>query len=137
MSSCPRRTDFMRNGAPLLPLVFLTGLISATIMREKWPVKFADAAAKAGLAAANVSGDVVNKKYILEMNGSGVTRHLQYAPYLDYRPLHADEPHITTLIERPECACVGNPLDSAPFEHQVPEWILDPLGTSRDGLKMG
>jgi enediyne biosynthesis protein E4 len=62
----------MRNGARLLPLVFLTGFISATVMREKWPVKFADAAAKAGLAAANVSGDVVNKKYILEMNGSGV-----------------------------------------------------------------
>src|SRR5260370_35299444 len=72
MSLCPRRTDSMRNGARLLPLVFLTGLISATVMREKWPVKFADAAPKAGLVAANVSGGIVNKKYILEMNGSGV-----------------------------------------------------------------
>ena len=35
-------------------------------------MKFADAAAKAGLTAANVSGDTTNKKYILEMNGSGV-----------------------------------------------------------------
>ena len=35
-------------------------------------MKFADASAKAGLADANVSGGVINKKYILEMNGSGV-----------------------------------------------------------------
>jgi hypothetical protein len=62
----------MRNAARFLPLVFVTGFTCATVMREKWPLKFADAAAKAGLAAANVSGDVVNKKYILEMNGSGV-----------------------------------------------------------------
>jgi len=67
----------MRNAARLLPLIFLTGLVCATAVREKWPVKFADTAAKAGLDAANVSGDVVNKKYILEMNGSG-------AAFIDY-----------------------------------------------------
>src|SRR5712692_9602933 len=72
MCSCPRRADCMRNAARWLPLVFLAGLISATVMREKWLVKFADGAAKAGLASANVSGDIINKKYILEMNGSGV-----------------------------------------------------------------
>src|SRR5258708_32938748 len=55
-----------------LPFVCLTGLICANVVREKWQVKLTDTAAKAGLAAANVSGDVVNKKYILEMNGSGV-----------------------------------------------------------------
>jgi hypothetical protein len=58
--------------ARLISLVSLTGLICATVIREKWSVKFTDVAAKAGLAAVNVSGDVVNKKYILEMNGSGV-----------------------------------------------------------------
>jgi len=36
-----------------------------------------DTAAKAGLLAANVSGDIAKKKYILEMNGSGLV-------FLDY-----------------------------------------------------
>ena len=62
----------MRNAARTLPFVFLTGLICATVVREKWSVKFADVAAKAGLATVNASGDVINKKYILEMNGSGL-----------------------------------------------------------------
>ena len=62
----------MRYAARALSFVFLSGLICSTVMRDKWSVKFVDAAAKAGLSAANVSGDVVNKKYILEMNGSGV-----------------------------------------------------------------
>src|SRR5579859_1191593 len=62
----------MQPAARTLPYVVLTGLMCATATREPWPVKFADTAAKAGLGAANVSGDVVNKKYILEMNGSGV-----------------------------------------------------------------
>ena len=55
----------------LMPMAF-AGLACATALNDKWPVKFADSATKAGLTAANVSGDPVRKKYILEMNGSGV-----------------------------------------------------------------
>jgi hypothetical protein len=62
----------MPRDARLLPLIPLAGLLCATVMNDKWPVRFVDAAAKAGLTAANVSGDTANKKYILEMNGSGV-----------------------------------------------------------------
>jgi hypothetical protein len=56
----------------LLPLAPLAGLLCTAVVKDAWPVRFSDAAAKAGLAAANVSGDTTNKKYILEMNGSGV-----------------------------------------------------------------
>jgi hypothetical protein len=56
----------------LLPLAPLAGLLCATVVKDTWPVRFTDAAAKAGLAAVNISGDTTNKKYILEMNGSGV-----------------------------------------------------------------
>jgi len=62
----------MRNAVPLLSLVLLTGFLCATVSQQKWPVRFADTAAKAGLASANISGSMTNKKYILEMNGSGV-----------------------------------------------------------------
>jgi hypothetical protein len=62
----------MRNATRILLFALLAGLTGATVNKEKWPVKFVDATAKAGLTAANVSGAVVNKKYILEMNGSGL-----------------------------------------------------------------
>src|SRR5579863_6611326 len=65
---CPARS---------LLLLFLAGLVCATVTIEKWRVKFNDAAVKAGLTAINVSGEPVNKKYILEMNGSGLA-------FLDY-----------------------------------------------------
>jgi hypothetical protein len=58
-------------------LMVFAGLVCARALNDKWPVKFADAASKAGLTAANVSGDATRKKYILEMNGSGVA-------FLDY-----------------------------------------------------
>jgi hypothetical protein len=66
----------MTRGARWLPLVPLAGLVCA-ITKGTWPVGFTHIAAKAGLIAANVSGDITNKKYILEMNGSGVA-------FLDY-----------------------------------------------------
>src|SRR5690349_8669701 len=56
----------------LMPLAPLAGLLCATVVKDAWPVRFTDAGAKAGLAAADVSGDTTNKRYILEMNGSGV-----------------------------------------------------------------
>ena len=44
--------------------------------------------------------------YVLyvELDNDGVTRHLHYAPYLDYRPLADDEPEVNVFLERPECA---------------------------------
>jgi hypothetical protein len=43
----------------------------------------------------------------VEMDGEGNTRHLQYAPYLDYRPLAEGEPAIADLLARPECAWIA------------------------------
>jgi superfamily II DNA or RNA helicase len=42
----------------------------------------------------------------VEMDTSGNTRHLQYAPYLDYRPLAENEPALAELLARPECAWI-------------------------------
>ncbi len=36
---------------------------------------------------------VLSKQLLyVELDAAGHTRHFQYAPYLDYRPLHPDEP---------------------------------------------
>ena len=65
----------MRRGARIL--IALAALTYAAVVREPWSVRFIDVAAKAGLREANVSGDITQKKYILEMNGSGLA-------FLDY-----------------------------------------------------
>jgi hypothetical protein len=44
-----------------MSLILVGGLICATVNKEMWPVKFADAATKAGVTAANVSGDAVHR----------------------------------------------------------------------------
>lgn len=40
----------------------------------------------------------------IELDATGQTRNLHYAPYLDYRPLIAEEPSVADLLARPECA---------------------------------
>ncbi len=67
----------MPRGMRWLLLAPVAGFVCAMITKGTWPVRFTDIAGKAGLGAANVSGDITNKKYILEMNGSGVA-------FLDY-----------------------------------------------------
>ncbi len=47
---------------------------------------------------------VVSKRMLyVEQDAAGTARHVQYAPYLDYRPLAADEPGIDAILHRPEC----------------------------------
>jgi len=58
-------------------LIGFAALICAAVVKDPWPIHFTDVAAKAGLSAINVSGDINKKKYILEMNGSGLA-------FLDY-----------------------------------------------------
>src|SRR5262249_39017236 len=71
---------------------------------------------------------VVSKRMLyVEMAGNGITRHLQYAPYLDYRPLHADEPDITTLIERPECAWIARDLEQKAAAYAIANVVPEHL----------
>ena len=54
-------------------------------------------------AGVTRAGDrrVVSKRMLyVEMDAAGNARHLQYAPYLDYRPLSSDEPDIATIVGR-------------------------------------
>ncbi len=47
----------------------------------------------------------------VELDATGGTRHLQYAPYLDYRPLQPDEPCVDDLLERPEFNWIAGNLE--------------------------
>ena len=48
-----------------------------------------------------------------------MTRHLHYAPYLDYRPLADDEPAVDAFLERPECAWIDRDLEQAAQAYAV------------------
>ena len=65
-------------------------------------------------ASLTRSGDrrIVSKRMLyVELDADGVTRHVHYAPYLDYRPLGQDDPGLEAILDRPECAWIGRELE--------------------------
>ncbi|MBX9629967.1 MAG: DUF3883 domain-containing protein [Burkholderiales bacterium] len=68
----------------------------------------------------------------VEMDVDGQTRHLQYAPYLDYRPLGEGEPPMADVLARPECAWITRALEQKAQSHAiaqvVPEHIAEVRG---------
>ena len=63
----------------------------------------------------------------VEMDANGITRHLQYAPYLDYRPLRADEADLATIIERPECAWIARELEQMASSYAIANVVPEHL----------
>jgi hypothetical protein len=68
----------------------------------------------------------------VEMDAAGHSRHLHYAPYLDYRPLAERESSVTDLLARPECAWITRTLEQKAQSHAiaqvVPEHIAEVRG---------
>ncbi len=76
---------------------------------------------------------VVSKRMLyVEMDSEGDTRHVNYAPYLDYRPLAADEPGVESILARPECQWISRELEQKAQGHAiaqvVPEHLADVRG---------
>lgn len=66
------------------------------------------------------SRHVVSKRMLyVEIDGEGRLRHLNYAPYLDYRPLAAEEPSAEALLARPEFAWITAGLEKTALEHAI------------------
>jgi hypothetical protein len=68
----------------------------------------------------------------VELSGDGTTRHVHYAPYLDYRPLAEGEPSVDELLIRPECAWITRDLERTAqgyaIAHVVPEHLAEVRG---------
>ena len=63
---------------------------------------------------------VVSKRMLyVEVDASGAAQHLHYAPYLDYRPLRSDEPDVSAVFDRSECAWIHRD-----FEHQAASYAI-------------
>ena len=76
---------------------------------------------------------VISKQVLyVEIERDGTTRHLHYAPYLDYRPLASDEPNASEILDRPECAWINQQLEQKTqgyaVTHVVPQHLAEVRG---------
>jgi len=55
----------------------------------------------------------------VELSEGGIPRGIQYAPYLDYRPLEDGELAVDTLLARPECRWITRELEQQALGHAI------------------
>jgi SNF2 family DNA or RNA helicase len=73
-------------------------------------------------AALTRSGErrVISKQMLyVEIDAEGKARHLQYAPYLDFRPLADGEPDAATILARPECAWISRDFEKQALGYAI------------------
>lgn len=86
-------------------------------------------------ASLTRSGDrrVVSKRLLyVEHDADGTMRHVQYAPYLDYRPLAEGEPAVDAILSRPECAWITRDLEQKAQGHAVAHVVPTHLADVRE-----
>jgi SNF2 family DNA or RNA helicase len=85
-------------------------------------------------ASVTRSGErrVISRRMLyVELDADGVTRHVNYAPYLDYRPLAKDEPDVEAIFGRPECAWITRDLEKKAQGHAVVNVVPEHLDEVR------
>lgn len=76
---------------------------------------------------------VVSKRLLfVEIGADGTARHLNYAPYLDYRPIAEGEPTAETILARPEASWIGRDLESKAQAHAIAHVVPEHLAEVRD-----
>ncbi|MBD3646315.1 MAG: RNA helicase, partial [Pseudomonadales bacterium] len=86
-------------------------------------------------ASTTPSGDrrTVSKRMLyVELDQSGNARHVHYAPYLDYRPLGADDPELNAVLERDECAWISRELETMAQQHAIATIVPEHVKEVRD-----
>jgi SNF2 family DNA or RNA helicase len=86
---------------------------------------------------------VVSKRMLyVELGADGGTRHIQYAPYLDYRPLGSQlgtpgssEPDVAAILARPECAWINRDIEQKALSHAVANVVPEHLADVRAGKR--
>lgn len=71
---------------------------------------------------------VISKRMLyVELDSNGNSRHIHYAPYLDYRPLKDDEPGAEKLFERPEFAWINREMEQKVQEYAISNVVPEHL----------
>jgi SNF2 family DNA or RNA helicase len=68
----------------------------------------------------------------VEIDAEGNARHLQYAPYLDYRALAEGEPDVKAILSRPECAWVAAGFEKQALSYAIAEVVPGHIKEVRD-----
>lgn len=85
-------------------------------------------------ASLTRSGDrhIVSKRMLyVELDAEGNTRHMQYAPYLDFRPLAETEPNVDAILTRTECAWISRALELKAQGYAVAQVVPEHLAEVR------
>src|SRR5690606_15184225 len=67
----------------------------------------------------------------VEIDQTGVSRHLNYAPYLDYRPLREDDPSAERLLTDPACDWITADVERHAMEHAISTVVPEHLAEVR------
>ena len=73
----------------------------------------------AGVTQSGERRTISKQMLYVEMDAGGQPRHMQYAPYLDYRPLKAGEPGVEDLFKRPEFAWITRELEQKALGYAI------------------
>lgn len=111
-----RHRDLLRRGA-----VLVDGTDLGTQTRVLFYLEHA--IQDASLLRSGERRTISKQMLYVEIDGEGNTRHLQYAPYLDYRPLKAGEPSPEVLLQRPECAWITSDIERNAFAHAISQVV--------------
>src|SRR5262249_46067005 len=82
----------------------------------------------AGTTRAGERRVVSQRMLYVELDADSKARHLQYAPYLDYRPLKDDEPDVEAFLVCPESAWVTRELEQTAQSYAVAHVVPEHLG---------
>jgi chorismate mutase len=85
----------------------------------------------AGLTRAGERRVVSKRMLYVEMDASTSTRHVHYAPYLDYRPIAAGEPGIESILDRPECQWITRELEKQVQGYAITQVVPEHLAEVR------
>jgi len=107
-----RHRDLLRRGAVLVDEADL-GAQSRVLFYLEHAIQ------DASLLRSGERRTISKQMLYVEIDADGKARHLQYAPYLDYRPLNAGEPSPEVLLQRPECAWITSDIERKAFAHAI------------------
>jgi len=76
---------------------------------------------------------IISKRMIyLDFGPEGAHGHVHYAPYLDFRPLRADEPGADEILGLPECGWISRELEADAEEYATENVVGEHLAEIRN-----
>jgi len=76
-------------------------------------------------SASGLRRTISRRMLYVEIGEDRTARHIQYAPYLDYRPLKAGEGGVAEILSKPECAWLAGDLEELALDHAIRTLVIE------------